>query len=171
MEEKKTTAAAAEEIEMGQETDQALLRRYENDILGGLLEAANYRTDESEIVPIQIIRKGQIILEFRIRPLSEEEYTRTRDKYTKYVRNKNLGIRVPENTDTEMYRNALIYEATVEEDQANVWRQKDAWKALNVVSGPQLIGKVLKAGEKDAICDKIDQISGYTSLQEEAAKN
>lgn len=159
------------EIEMDEATDKGMLRRNEDDILTGLLTAANYRNDEDEITPIEISRNGKVLIKFRIRPLSEEEYTRVRNKYTKFVRNKNLGIKMPEDTDTDMYRNAIIYEATVEEDRAKVWRNKEAWTQLNVISGPQLIGKVLKAGEKDAVCDKIDSISGYSALAEETVKN
>ena len=40
-----------------------------------------------------------------------------------------------------------------------------------MLNGTELIGKVLKAGEKDAVCDKIDTISGYSAMAEEVAKN
>ena len=70
-----------------------------------------------------------------------------------------------------MYRNALIYEATIEEDREKIWDNKQAWKQLDVMSGAELIGRVLKAGEKDAVCDKIDEISGYSAMAEEVAKN
>lgn len=162
---------AVEEIETDEETAQNTLRSFENDILGGLLAAANYKNDEDEIVPIEIARGGVLFLKFRIRPLSEDEYVKCKERYTKYVRNKQIGIKVPEDTDTNMYRNALIYQATVEEDRAKIWDNKEAWKQLDVLSGAQLIGVVLKPGEKDAIIGKLDEISGYGSALEEVAKN
>lgn len=160
-----------EEVEMDTETNKNVIRTYEDDILGGLLAAANFQNDEDEIVPVEIARNGITLIKFRIRPLSEEEYVKCKNRYTKYIRNKQIGIKIPEDTDTAMYRNAIIYQATVEEDRAKVWDNKDAWKKLDVLSGTELIGKVLKAGEKDMICDKIDEISGYNSMQEEVAKN
>ena len=160
-----------DDVGVEDEATQGLMRSYENDILGGLLAAANYRDDEDEVLPIEIVRNGVTLLKFSIRPLSEEEYTKCREKHTKYVRNKHLGIKVPEETDTAAYRSALIYEATVEADRAAVWDNKEAWKQLDVLSGSQLIGRVLKPGEKDAILAKLDEISGYSSELEETAKN
>ncbi len=166
-----TKKPVAEEIETDEETVQNTLRTYENDILGGLLAAANYKNDEDEIVPIEIARGGVVLLKFRIRPLSEDEYVKCRERYTKYVRNKQIGIKVPEDTDTNMYRNALIYQATVAEDREKLWDNKAAWRQLDVLSGTELIGVVLKPGEKDAVLNKLDEISGYSSALEEVAKN
>lgn len=160
-----------EEVEMGAEADKNLIRSYEDDILGGLLAAANFQNDEDEIVPIEIARNGVVLLKFRIRPLSEDEYSKCKNRYTKYVRNKQIGIKLPEDTDSVMYRNALIYQATVDEDRAKLWDNKEAWRKLDVINGVELIGKVLKAGEKDAVLEKIDEISGYSSVLEETAKN
>lgn len=160
-----------EEIEMGAEADKNLIRSYEDDILGGLLAAANFQNDEDEIVPVEIARNGVVLLKFRIRPLSEDEYSKCKNRYTKYVRNKQIGIKLPEDTDSVMYRNALIYQATVDEDRAKLWDNKEAWRKLDVINGVELIGKVLKAGEKDAVLEKIDEISGYSSVLEETAKN
>lgn len=166
-----TKKPVVEEIETDEETAQNTLRNYENDILGGLLAAANYKNDEDEIVPIEIVRGGVVLLKFRIRPLSEDEYVKCRERHTKYVRNKQIGIKVPEDTDTNMYRNALIYQATVAEDREKLWDNKAAWKQLDVLSGKELIGVVLKPGEKDAVLNKLDEISGYSSALEEVAKN
>ena len=45
-----------------------------------------------------------------------------------------------------------------EEDRAKIWDNKQAWNKLNVFTGLDLIDAVLKAGEKDAIYDKIEEI-------------
>ena len=42
---------------------------------------------------------------------------------------------------------------------------------INVTNGIDMIDKVLRAGEKDAVLNKIDEISGYSSTLEEVAKN
>ena len=159
------------DVEMDEEANKNLLRSYEKDILGGLLAAANYRNDENEIVPIEIARNGVLYLKFRIRPLSEEEYDKCKSQNTRFVRNKAIGIRIPEDVDRNMFRNALIYQATVDEDRTSIWDNKEAWRKLDVLSGAELVGKVLKAGEKDAICEKIDEISGYEAMLEDTAKN
>lgn len=154
--------------ELTQEEQSQALRTYEGDILGGLLAAASFR-DEAKTV--EIARNGIVLFKFRIRPLSEGEYNRCKEKYTTYKRNKQFGVRIPDKTDTIGYRSALIYEATVEEDREKLWDNREAWRKLDVLSGVELIGRVLKAGEKDAVLDLIDKISGYSVLEEDTVKN
>lgn len=166
-----TENANTENVEMSEEATQNLIRSYEDDILGGLLAAAGFDENEDEVVPIEIVRNGVTLLKFRIHPLSEADYSACSKRHTKYVRNKQVGIRIPEETDKIAYRSDLIYTATVAEDRAKLWDNKTAWKKLDVLSGVELIDRVLKAGEKDAVCDKIDEISGYSASTEEVAKN
>mgnify|MGYP003294986951 CR=1 FL=1 len=92
MSETKKTTTPIDEVEMDEETNQNTLRTFENDILGGLLAAAAYTTDEDEIVPIEIARNGKVLIKFRIRPLAESEYVKCKNRYTKYIRNKQIGI-------------------------------------------------------------------------------
>lgn len=148
----------------------------ENELLKGLLEAAQGKSSEENFVQIEVVRKvagnEKVCFSFRIRPLSEEEYTKCREDATKYVRNKQFGgIKLPEDTNTVRFRSALIYTATVEEDRKKLWDNKEAQKALKVINGVDLIDQVLFAGEKDKILEKIDSISGYESKLEEVAKN
>ena len=169
----KTKKTGIQDADLTEEEAKAQLRTYEGDILKGLLAAADFRDDEDNVVPIEIARNGVVLFTFRIRPLSEEEYNLCKEKNTKYVRNKQLGIKFPEDTNATRYRSQLIYEATVEEDRAKVWDNKEAWRApkINVTNGIDMIDKVLRAGEKDAVLNKIDEISGYSSTLEEVAKN
>lgn len=163
--------AENEEMTMTKEEKNAEIRKYENDILAGLLEAASYKTDEEDTVKIQIKRHGAVVLEFRIRPLSEEEYQTCKRKNTNYKRNRQLGTKVAESVEAARYRSQLIYEATVDEDREKIWDNKEAWKKLSVLNGIDLVEVVLKAGEKEAILDKLDEISGYQPSVEEVAKN
>ena len=157
--------------DMAREQERTNLLAHEDDILSGLMEAADFANDEEEIVPIEIIRKGKTVFTFHIHPLTEEQYNACRKSNTKYVRNKNLGVKMAEETNSARYRSCLIYEATTAEDREKIWNNKAAWKKLTVLNGPDLISKVLKAGEKDAICEKLDEISGYGATELETIKN
>ena len=166
-----TEKTKIDEIELTEEENKGQLRTYEDDILKGLLAAANYKTEEDNIHPVEIVRNGVVLIKFHIRPLSEEEYQTCKEKNTKYVRSKQLGIKFPEDTNSVRYRSALIYQATIDEDREKIWNNKDAWKELNVLNGIDLIEKTLLAGEKDAVLELVDKISGYTATTEEVAKN
>lgn len=160
-----TTTATEEEL-------QAEARANEDDLLAGLLAAANYKADEDETVEIVISRNKKDLFSFRIHPLSEDDFNRCRKRCTKYVKSKTQGgIRVPEEVDTVKYRCMLIYEATVPEDRAKVWDNKKLWKAKDLATGVEAVDILLKAGEKNAICEKLDAISGYELTEEEVAKN
>lgn len=130
---------------------------------------AYYNMDE--VAKIQIIRHKAVVLEFRIRPLSEDEYVKIKKRNTNYKKNKANGLRIAESVDSADYRSELIYEATIEEDRTKIWDRTDAWEKCNVVNGIGLIDVVLKAGEKDAILEKLDEISGFTPSMEDVAKN
>ena len=160
-----------EMTEMTEEAKRETFRKYENDILGGLLAAASFKTDADEIAPVEIYRNGNCVLTFHIRPLSEEEYLKARRDNTVYKRNKSVGTRVVDHVNTSAYRSQLIYDATVEEDRDKIWNNRSAWDRLNVVNGIDLIDVVLKSGEKDMIIDKLDEISGYQLSMEETSKN
>lgn len=170
-----TANLAIEDVNMPpatQEEKQADALRNEDDLLNGLLAAANYKDDEDESVEIVINRQGKDLFSFRIHPLSEEDFSRCRKRCTKYVKSKtNAGVRVPEEVDTVRYRCMLIYEATVPEDRAKIWDNKQLWKAKDLVTGIEAVDILLKAGEKNAVCEKLDTISGYEMTEEEVAKN
>lgn len=157
-----------EQTEETRATPEELLDN-ENDILRGLIEAASSTEEERET--IEIARKGKVFFRFRVRALDEAEYNTCRDKATKYRKNRRLGgIKMPEDTDAARYRSLLIYEATIEEDREKVWNNKKAWEQLNVISGVQLIDKVLLPGEKEAVIERIDRLSGYDLDEEESSE-
>ena len=157
--------------EMNEETKNALVRKYEDDILGGLIAAASFKEDEMETAEIPITRNGNTVIKFRIRPLSEEEYIKCRKNNTVYRKNKQVGTKVAESVNTARYRAELIYTATVDEDREKIWNNHQAWDKLACLNGIDLIEVVLKAGEKDSIIEKIDELSGYQISMEETAKN
>ncbi len=144
----------------------------EIDILQGLLALGNERNNEANYRNVEIRRGGKLMLAFRIRPLSEEENHICWHKATKYAGNKPGQPKVAIDTNTTKYRSLLIYTATIDEDRAKIWDNKEAQKQLNVLQPSDLIDKVLLAGEKSRIIDLIDEISGFGGEEaDETAKN
>ena len=164
-----------DEVETDAEETTNIIRRNEEDFIRGLIEAAEFASNETQ--RIEIIRDGRLYFAFSIRPLSSEEYDQCRKKHTKYVRNKQLGMKMPEDTNRVKYQSAIIYAATVEEDKKKLWDNRKVWDALNskkdrIMNGLDVIECALKAGEKDKILEAIDKLSGYDSENlEEVAKN
>ena len=93
------------------------------------------------------------------------------------MRNKQLGMKMPEDTNRVKYQSEIIYAATVDEDKEKLWDNRKVWNALNakkdrIMNGLDVIEYTLKAGEKDRILEAIDKLSGYESNNlEEVAKN
>ncbi len=164
-----------DEIELTEEESMEQLKAREEDFIQGLIDAAGYVTEDTQ--RIEIIRDGRLFFAFTIRPLSEEEYNKCKKKHTKYVRNRQFGMKMPDETDSVKYRSALIYQATIEEDRRNLWDNKDVWEALKrqglqIVRGLDVIEYALKAGEKDRVLEAIDKLSGYDDNNlEEVVKN
>lgn len=170
------TQPAASTVETNEEETKQVIRANEEDFIAGLIAAADFASDEEETQRIEIVRNGKLAFAFYIRPLGSEEYDKCRKKFTKYVRNKQLGIKMPEDTDRIKYQSAIIHKATIAEDRDKLWDNKKVWQALEskgfqIMSGLDVIEYTLKAGEKDRIIDAIDTLSGYESNIEEVAKN
>lgn len=164
-----------EDRDFSTEEQKNQMRLFEGDFIKGLIAAADFRSEETQ--HIEIVRNGNLYFAFDIRGLSEEEYNRCKTKHTKYVRNKQLGIKLPEDTNTVKYRCALIYQATVDADRTKLWDNKGVWEALNnkgcqIMNGLDVIESVLRSGEKDKVIECIDKLSGYEDGNlEEVAKN
>lgn len=153
-----------------QEQMKEIIRTHEEDFIQGLIDAAQFANDETQ--RIEIVRDGKLYFAFNIRPLSSEEYDKCRKKHTKYVRNRQLGMKMPEDTNRVKYQSAIIYQATTEEDRAKLWDNRKVWDALNakydhIMNGLDVIEATLKAGEKDKILEAIDKLSGYDNDLEE----
>lgn len=149
----------------------------EDEMINGLLTAANYKDDEDLQRKIQIKRKGKLLFEFWIRPLTEEESYNCRKKVTKRItdpRGKMFG-KVNGETDVVKLRSYIILTATVDKGNGIIWDNKKLKDKLNLIQAVDVIDTVLMSGEKDKICDIIDEISGFgvyeESTPEEAAKN
>lgn len=144
----------------------------EENLLNGLLEAAGFKTDPDNHKLVQIKRNGKLLFQFHIRPLEEEEIQQCRKRATKYVPNpQNRSLRMEVDTDYVKLRSLKIYMATVDDDRRILWDNPLLRDKFGTMEAFESIDKVLMAGEKDTICEMIDDISGYNVSLEEAAKN
>ena len=85
------TQPAVSTVETNEEETKQVIRANEEDFIAGLIAAADFASDEEETQRIEIIRNGKLAFAFSVRPLGSEEYDKCRKKFTKYVRNKQLG--------------------------------------------------------------------------------
>ena len=143
----------------------------EQDILAGLLALDNIRETKAITRVIRIVRDGKVYVEFRVRPISEEESQECHRNATTYVRTKPGQPRIPLETDASKFRSLIIYTATVDEDRAKVWDNKRALDSMNLLQGVDMIDRLLLAGEKSRIIQEIDDISGFGLEAEDTAKN
>ncbi len=155
---------------MEQPTQEQILMS-ESELLRGLIEAGTEKDSENAYERIQIKRGGKLKFEFRIRPISEEESLACHDHATKFAPRKRGQPKRGIETNMSKFRSWLIYTATVDEDRAKLWDNKQAQQAFNVLLGVELIDCVLLSGEKDRIIDRINEISGYGDEVDETAKN
>ena len=142
------------------------IKEYEGDIMSAILGMASFKHDESEYRRIKIARNGVVMLQFLIRPLSDEDFTKCRKKQTRTTRGR-FGME-REKLDTTRYHSHVIYEATVPDEKlggVKVWDYNHGilWEKLNVTNGIDAIDAILKAGEKDMVIEQIEAISGFRS--------
>lgn len=153
-----------EEIREDEPLTQEELLFSEDELLRALTEKAHLETTET----IEVVF-GHTKFAFRIRPLSEREWSECRERCTKYKRNKRLGgMKLPEDTDTVAYHTLLIYTATVQEDREKLWDNKKLWKVVGALTGTDMVDRLIPyAGKKQQIIDRIERLSGYDDESEE----
>ncbi len=137
----------------------------EDDLLR-LLTTNEIAETHTEVICVKV---GKSSFSFRIRPLSEKEWDKCRERNTKYQKNRRLGgMKLPESTNTTGYHSDLIYTATVAEDRAKLWDNKRLWAAVNAVTGTDMVDKLIPfAGKKQAIVERIELLSGYDDDSED----
>lgn len=153
----------------------------EEDLINGLLEAADFETAEETMQPVEIRRNGKLLFQFRVHPLSEKELMKLRRQATPRITNP-AGRGLPKidgDMNVSEFRSRKIYAATVEEDRLKTWdnpKVKAALKAKgkDIIENWEIIEYVFMGGEKFRVSELIDDISGYNEEQlgqEEYAKN
>lgn len=138
--------------------------QFEQDFVAGMLEAAKTRINP-ETPTIKIIRNEKLLFTFRVRALDEDEWQSCRRKSLI-----NRG-KPTEEVNNARFINQVIYEATLEEDKEKTWKVKQLWKQFGVVTGSELVGKILSVGEKNKIFEVISNLSGYYDDYEDMVKN
>lgn len=138
-----------------------------------LLTAAAFKDDPECWERITIARRGVSLMTFRIRPLDEQEVAELRRECTRFTPNP-AGRQYPRlegEVNLVRLRSLKIYTATVPEDRARLWDNAQAQQRLGVLRGEDMIDCVLMAGEKDALIERIDALSGYGAQLGERIKN
>ncbi len=143
----------------------------EKDLLQGFLKLDKERNLSESYRKIQIRRRGELLIEFRVRPVTEDESLSCWRRATKYAPGKPGQPKIAIDTNVALFRSWLIYIATVDQDRAKTWDSKKVQEALNVLQGVDIIDKVLLAGEKGSVIDAIDEISGSSSEAGEFAQD
>lgn len=171
-----------EEKKTGLPAEQEKILMSEEDLISGLLAAADYETDDDTMKEIRIERNGKLFFVFKIHPLSEKEMQRVRKRSTDYYKNpagKHLP-RIEGDLRVDEYRSRKIYAATVDADREKLWdnpKVKAGLKAKgkDILEEWEIIDAVLMGGEKYTITEIIDDISGYNDDEklelEQYAKN
>ena len=144
------------------EKEELLMR--EDELLQGLFAAESEKDSVDAIKKtLHINRRGKTYFKFDVRPLDERELLACRRRSTKYYDNP-AGKRLPRlegETDYALLRSLKIYTATTEEYKKLLWDNPAVLEKYNLINGYDVIDLVFFAGEKDAIIDQIDELSGF----------
>lgn len=119
----------------------------------------------------EVIRDGKKLFSFRVRGLDDSEFERCRDQATKVAKDRRLGnLAVPREFNSAKFNSLVIYTATHPDDKKAIWDNRNLWAKADVVTGWQLIDKVLKRGEKEKCIELIEELSGYSDEDAEATE-
>ena len=119
----------------------------------------------------EVIRDGKKLFSFRVRGLDDSEFEKCRDQATKVAKDRRLGsLALPREFNSAKFNSLVIYTATHPDDKKAIWDNKDLWAKADVVTGWQLVDKVLKRGEKEKCIELIESLSGYTDEDAEATE-
>jgi hypothetical protein len=145
------------------QNEEAILRD-----VGGVLEAMETII---EYKVFEVIRDGKKLFSFQVRGLDDSEFEKCRDQATKVAKDRRLGnLAVPREFNSAKFNSLVIYTATHPDDKKVIWDNKDLWKKANVVTGWQLVDKVLKRGEKEKCIELIESLSGYADEDAESTE-
>lgn len=139
--------------------------------VGGVLQAMETIT---EYDTFKVVRNGKELFSFRVCGLDDEEMERCRDEATKMVKSKRLGTTVPGDFNSAKFNSLLVYRATHPEDRKWLWDNKELQQKAKVISGWRVIDAVLRYGEKEAVIELIEKLSGMDedgNSLEETIKN
>ena len=150
--------------------DTALDRKEaEYDLVSALLEAADYKNNDDEILAVTIARNGKFLFKVHIHPISDADVKKAQKEAGEYKpnpANKKLG-RVKVDQDNAKLASWLIYLATTDEDQEKIWGNKQVMTKYGLMQNWESIDILLKKGEKDDLLDHVFNISGMNDDDED----
>ncbi len=136
--------------------------------VAGVLEAMETITTYEVF---EVVRDGKKLFSFRVRGLDDEEFEKCRDQATKTAKDRRLGsLAVPREFNSAKFNSLVVYTATHPEDKKALWDNKELWEKAKVVTGWQLIDRILKRGEKEKCIELIEKLSGYTDEDAESTE-
>lgn len=141
----------------------------ELDLVERLFMAADYKKAADSIVEIDITRKGEVLFTVHIHPIGDDDVAKANKEAAIMVRNPN-GKHLPKvqaDSDKSKYKSWLIYLATTEEDQNQIWGNPALMKKLNAYQPWETIDKLLTLGDKAKMLEKITEISGLDDEEDE----
>jgi hypothetical protein len=144
----------------------------ENDLLRGLFEYGDQVTERYARINIAAPNDpSKVLFSFRVRSMGGEELERLADKATVFERDRRTGLRRQVEFSNNTLTNLVIYHATHPEDRAALWDSKAAQKRYGVLSGPDLIERLLPVNTKSQVMQQIDALSDTPVTPAELAKN
>lgn len=141
----------------------------EYDLVTALLEAADYKHDDDELMEVTIARKGKPLFTVTIHPLSDADVKMAQKKagvYKPNPTNKKLGL-VKVDQENDKFASWMIYLATIEADQEKIWGNKQVMSKYGLFQPYESIDVLLKKGEKDDLLEKVFDISGLNDDDED----
>ena len=134
----------------------------EFDLVKNLLEAAEYKTSEDLISPVDIKRNGKLMFTIHVHPIGDADTAFARKKARKMGDNPQ-GKKFPKiqvDFNNTEFKSWLIYLATTEEDQQQIWGNPAIMKQFGLMQPVDSIDVLLTMGEKSRLIDIISEISG-----------
>lgn len=125
--------------------------------VGGVLQAMETIT---EYDTFSVTRNGKKLFSFRVCGLDDEEMERCRDEATKMVKSKRTGTAVPSDFNSAKFNSLVVYRATHPEDRKWLWDNKELQQRAKVLTGWRVVDAVLRYGEKEAVIELIEKLSG-----------
>lgn len=159
----------------------------EPDLIGQLLAAGEELKTIREVVEIwrvtrlpdgTIVRdadgkaQNHLALSIPIRPITDQELENCQRQMQKKERR--FGRLEVTDADNPRYRSLVVYTATLPNETTGrrLWDDQRAWEHFNVVTGLDLVDKLLATGEKGLVFSRILEISGFVQeVAGEQAKN
>lgn len=141
----------------------------EYDLVTSLLEAAEFKSAEDQVNEVEIKRAGKYLFTVHVHPVSEADVRAARKKATIYMPNPNNKKMPPveKDFDTAKFNSWLIYLATTEEDQQNIWGNPAVMKAKGLMQPWESVDVLLNFGEKRKLADLVMEISGMDDDEDE----